>query len=207
MNTTNMPSFEELLDWVEGRLSPQAAAQLEAQAANFDSATQKSLNWLRAFHQRADNTVLEAPPATLHQSVIGAFKTQQLQARLQKFIAKLLPSAGPRLATAGMRGVNVQAQRRQISYETEVADIVLNVQPQTQRQPPGFTISGQIFPRGMQSSEGMAAQLLRDNTEYGLTMTDSFGEFAFEAISPGHYDMVLSNDRFEIHIPMLDISQ
>jgi hypothetical protein len=47
--------------------------------------------------------------------------------------------------------------------------------------------------------------MLAGSAEFATTATDELGEFAFEAMPPMVYEMIVSSDRVEISIPQIDL--
>ena len=80
---------------------------------------------------------------------------------------------------------------------------MLNIQPcpptWRSRSDRHFTVRGQVFPNDG-AREIYSVQLLQEAAELGLTATDDLGEFSFETIPVGIYELVLSTDQLEIPI-------
>ncbi|WGX95226.1 hypothetical protein [Nocardioides sp. L-11A] len=70
---TARPTFAELLDWVEGRLSDEAAAAVAAYVDSGDPATSASVAWIRDFLAAAGSMPLSQPPADLSARLRGVF--------------------------------------------------------------------------------------------------------------------------------------
>lgn len=123
------------------------------------------------------------------------------------FVARLkLDSLLLPAATGGVRQADAPEQQRQLVYTTDVSDIVLDLQT---RSPGGdLSLDGQVFP-GVDAAdaeyEALRVRLLRGETEFGATVADEVGDFAFESVPAGVYEMLLTAERFEVLISPLDL--
>jgi hypothetical protein len=82
--------------------------------------------------------------------------------------------------------------------------VALHVRPRPQDG--SFDINGQIFPSGGTESGIFGVQLLQGTSEVATTATNDLGEFTFEAVSPGVYDVLASDERVEIRIPQVALN-
>lgn len=201
-------NFERLVDWVDGRLSEEEAAAVEKQVATADETARANIAWLRAFARASKAAPLASPPPEVRAELIRRFEAHARERRqpglFQRLIASLTLDSGSQLVTAGLRSVDAQSSQRQLVYSTEIADVALNVQARLYDK--HLDITGQVFPRGQAATVAFSIQLLRDAAEFGLTTTDELGEFAFEAIPPGAYEIVLSAEQAEILIAPVEIN-
>lgn len=213
---TTAPTFAQLVDWVDGKLDAEAAARVQtdvdAAIARGDEALAATLAWLRAFRAQADVTVLVPPPEAARANVLRMFEdAKRAQAGalarpslLQRVVAALARATGPGLAIEGARGAAIQARRRQMTFECDAADIVLNAQPRDD----GYRLSGQLLPRATLDTDGMFVELVRvegaseDDTDASavrFARANALGEFTFDAIAPGRYAIVFIAETLEIH--------
>jgi hypothetical protein len=207
MSKSNDLSFARLVDWIEGRLSEEEAAAVAQQVATADEATQADIAWLRAFAQVSSATVLATPPPEVREVLIRRFQAhtqgRQRPGFLQRFVAALTFDSRGQPAVAGLRTTSAQASVRQLIYTTDIADIALNIQPRLHDE--HLDINGQIFPNRDTVSDTFSVQLLHDATEVGLTTSDNLGEFTFEAIQTGVYQLLLRTDQIEILIASVEL--
>lgn len=198
MPEPNDLTFARLLDWLEGRLSEEETEMINQQIATADAETQATVAWLRAFLEMSASTILVSPPPEVHQKLLDQFATYAQHRRppslFQQLVAALSFDSGAQLSTAGIRAVGAHAQR-QLLYATTLADIALNIQPETDDH---FSVFGQVFTSQNIPLEGLTVQILQDAQERGLTTTDELGEFIFQNLPPGEYEIVLTGDQFEI---------
>jgi hypothetical protein len=210
MSRADKVTFERLTDWVEGRLPDDEARAVEEQVAADDEARAR-VEWLRAFVRASGETQLSAPPREVRELLSRRFASKaEAQAEeakgpglLRRIVAGLSFDSGLDVAAAGARTAGAQ-EERQLSFATEVAEIVLDVMP----RPGGksLDLGGQIFPSGDDPADGFTVQLLRDGAEAGITTSDELGEFSFEDIPYAAYELVLDTGSVEVLIPRFELS-
>ncbi|NJM39493.1 MAG: hypothetical protein HC853_01330 [Anaerolineae bacterium] len=206
MNTTE-PSFSHLLDWIEGRLSEQDAATIAAQVASASDKTRALATWLRAFNDVSARATLKPLPSQHHQELLRRFKVRasenQQPSLFRRLLASLTFDSGAQLAIAGVRALNGLGNQRQMVFSTEAADVVINTQPS--KSGSQLDVLGQVMPTAITPDMAFVVQLLYNETEFRITQADDMGEFSFEAVPPGNYDLVLSNEQLEIHTATIEM--
>ena len=194
---------EYLADWAEGRLPEEEARTIEERLEGADEATRADAGWLRAFFQATRDVVLDDPPAGQRAELAKAFEAYARGRRqpgsLKRLTATL--SFGGRLQPAAVRSAG--GAGGQLIYTTETADIALNVR----RRPENgmLNLDGQIFPNDDEEPEAFGVQILRGTEEVGTTATDELGEFAFESVPPGEYQILVSSEQVEILISPVEL--
>jgi hypothetical protein len=198
--------FIRLVDWVEGRLSEGEARAVEERVAA-DSAARADVAWLRAFVRVSEETVIASLPSEVREELIERFEAyaegKQHPGLLQRLVATLTFDSNLRPAL-GLRAATAPESQRQLVYSTDAADVALHVRPRPQDG--NFDINGQIFPSGGTESGIFGVQLLQGTSEVATTATNDLGEFTFEAVSPGVYDVLASDERVEIRIPQVALN-
>jgi hypothetical protein len=199
--------FARLADWVEGRLSEQEARAIEEQVAVADSATRADVAWLRAFARVSEDTVIASPPSRVREELIERFQAyaegKQHPGLLQRLVATLTFDSTLRPAL-GMRAAAAPEAQRQLVYSTDAADVAVHVRP---RPHDGLIdLNGQIFPLNGTDSGTFGVQLLEGTSEVATTATNELGEFTFEAVSPGVYEVIASSERVEIRVPNVELN-
>ena len=194
--------FTRLVDWVEGRLSEGEARAVEEQVAAAGSATRSDVAWLRAFERISEETVIASLPSGVREELIERFEAyaegKQHPGLLRRLVATLTFDSNLRPAL-GLRAAAVPEPQRQLVYSTGAADVALHVRPRPHDE--HFDLNGQILPVSSADSGTFGVQLLEGASEVATTATNDLGEFAFEAVSPGAYEVLASNERVEIRIP------
>ena len=207
MNKSNTPSFSEMLDWLEGRLPIDEAKAVAKRLQSADAATQADLDWLRLFLQASQSIQIASPPPGVREILKQRFAAyadaRQPPGLFQRWLATLTFDSGAQPMAAGLRSATQEGQQRQLIYNTEAAEIALNVH--SIRPDKSFIVTGQIFPIGDTPTQAFSIQLLRDAGEVALAAADELGEFTFADIPAGEYDMVVSAGQYEVVIPSLHL--
>lgn len=204
MANTQRPDFDTILDWIEGRLPPEQAEAVAGRAAS-DEAARSDADWLRAFVRVGGETIIDSPPAEIRDELRRRFESLARERGrpgiIHRVLAKLSFDSGMRPAL-GVRSAGCREARRQFIYSTDLADIALNLQP----RPGGkLDLLGQVLPGGGEVPEGFTVQLLRKGVEADISDADDLGEFAFEELEPGRYEIIISAGRYEILIPPFEL--
>ncbi len=114
---------------------------------------------------------------------------KQLVAVMQMEIAPHKPAFGERsTGTAAVRQVLYRAGDSAIDLRIEAAD-------------KGFNVSGQILGPDF---AGAAIILFEDSRSYETIANDS-GEFRFDAVADGRYELTIRSETFEISLKAIDI--
>ncbi len=198
--------FETLADWAEGRLPAEEARSVEQRLADADDATRADAEWLRAFSRASKEIVLEDPPAAQREELLSIFEAYaegRRQPGALKRIAATLTFGGGLQPLAGVRSAASQEAQGQLIYSTEVADIALNFRRRPQNGK--LDLDGQVFPNDHSEPDAFAVQILSGTDEVGTTATDELGEFAFEGIAPGEYQILVSSAEVEILISPVEL--
>jgi hypothetical protein len=196
-------SDEVLIQYIEHQLSDAERADAEAHLA---CPCQRCNQTLRRMRQVLENTASNqttAPPAEVLQRAIASF--QQLpvlrEPRL-RFLAKLLFDSQLQFSLSAVRG---GTQKRQMLFSTRQVDIDLQITP---KQDTHYLI-GQILSTEETEEERPAAfvRLKNDTGEFLRgTEADTLGQFSFQQVPPGTYDLVFDFDDQEIAITDLELT-
>lgn len=198
--------FETLADWAEGRLPEAEARAVEERLADADEVTRADAEWLRAFSRASKEVVLDDPPAEQRAELGRIFESYAEGHRqpgpLKRLVATLSFGGGIQ-PLAGVRSAASQESQGQLVYTTEAADIALNFR----RRPENgkLDLDGQVFPNDDEEPEAFGVQILLGTEEVATTATDELGEFAFEGVEPGEYQILLSSDQVEILISPVEL--
>ena len=197
-------TFEHLADWAEGRLSEDEAGALGERLERADEATRAEAAWLQAFSRASKDVALDAPPARLREELERDFAAYAEGRRqpgpIRRLVATLSFEDGAQ-AAFGVRSAG--GGDEQLLYTTETADVALNFRPR-----PGngrLDLDGQVFPTDDTGPDDFGVQLLSGAEEFGTTATDELGEFAFRAVPPGEYQILVSSGRVEILISPVEL--
>lgn len=207
MNERNEIAFARLADWVEGRLTEEEAKGVEGQVATAGEEIRANAAWLRVFTRVSKDTVLASPPPEMREGLRARFEAYAEERRqpgpLKRLMASLTFDSGLQTALAGVRTAAVHGSRRQLVYSTDMADIALTIHKRSADK--DLDLTGQILADDELAPEPFSVQLLSGTKEIGITTTDDLGEFAFESIAPGKYEMLLSSDEVEIIMSPIEL--
>ena len=198
--------FARLLDWVEGHLSEQEARVVERQVAAAGSAPRADVAWMRAFARVSKDTVIAPPPPEVRDTLVERFETYAEGKQQPGFLERLVATLtfdGNLQPASGLRAASVSELQRQLVYSTDAADVAIIVRPRTRDGL--LDVYGQILPKNAPDSDVFGVQLLRGASEVATTATNDLGEFTFEAVSPGVYEVLASSDRVEIQLPEVEL--
>ncbi len=200
-------AFPQLVDWVEGRLPEKEARAVDEQVAVADAATLADVAWLRKFVRATEDGVLESPPPEVRSTLVARFEAHAEGRRtpglLKRVVATLTFDGGLRPAV-GVRSAGTQGARRQLVYSVDDLDVALNFLPRARDK--NVDVDGQVLPHDGVELGSFGVQLLQNETEFGITVTDELGAFAFESIPSGVYEIVLSTDQVEISIAPVELN-
>lgn len=215
-------TFERLTDWIDNRLSAEEAAEVahlvqRAAADGGDTPLQADLAWLQAFQQIREQVTLATPPPRVRSALAGRF-AEYLQQReaaerapslFRQLLATLSFDSATQPTSAGLRSVDAP-RIRQLIYATDLLDIAVNLQPAPAA---GRTdLLGQILPNNEAIRlEQFSVHLVRhtgegeigarSTHEVGITSVDELGEFRFDALPMGDYQLYLSDNEGDVELP------
>ncbi len=207
MTQINVPNFEQLVDWVEGRLTPDLAERVAQWVAQADAETQATVAWIRAMNRSRRFGALSTPsPAAKAKALAALNQARQAQQPnlLRRLVAALQPAQSPRLA--GTRSGAVKAGHRRVSYVAAEIEIVLEIE--SRRQDEQFDLTGQLFANDELAWADMTAQLVRDSDGAVIAEhhVDELGEFTFEAIPASVCTVLLRTTQSEIELPAVHLA-
>jgi hypothetical protein len=206
------PTFEQLVDWLEGRLPTEEAQKIAGQVAAGSAAVQADVSWLQKFYLArqemvATNLPSAEPPPDISERLMERFadyaETRRRPSIFQRLIAGLTFDSHL-TAASGVRTAAMREDQRQFVYETDPATIALTVQQRVQDEK--LDILGQLLPTGMDEVDLVRISLYQEQTEFDATITDDLGEFTLTALPAGQYTLVLTGDRYEIQIDPLNLT-
>lgn len=186
------PTYEQLLAYAAGGLSPAEAALIAAYLAQHAQAAETvRLYQLAHGTLRADDTV--SPPDATLAAAQALFREQQARrpqvswlAGLRQVVAGLVFDSRQQVALAGLRG---QHAGYQLTFESDLADVDLEVTP----------TDGPTAPRSVRGQIAPHADVRV--THVTLTASDS-GETraSAEADEGGMFNLTIAPGRFDLYV-------
>ena len=182
MNTH--PEFGTLLDWLEGRLEPAAAAEVTAQVADGDAQTRRTVDWLRGFLATAAAMPLYEPPPIVAQRLSQHFaRWSRAQAELDRrpaeMPARLLFDSRQDLALAGVRAGAGDGDAVHLAYATDAGDLLLDVY----EQGGGLVrVDGQVLLAETQGAPAFEASVIGPGFTLRTSDGDDLGRFSLTGV-------------------------
>lgn len=195
--------FARLVDWIEGRLTPEEAAVVAQVLSEADAETKATVAWLRTFSRVSEDVTL-LPPAAMHEQLITHFKSWAAQRKRnqpslrQRLQAILSFDSGLQLSPATARAYELEAGQRQLIYSSDMGDITLFVQ--TRPFDDLLDLHGQIFPTNPAEASFITVQLLANGTEVEAVLANDLYEFSLTAVPTGSYTLIIRSHQTEIVI-------
>lgn len=197
--------FERLVDWAEGRLPVEEAREVEDLLAGSDEETRAEAAWLRAFVRVAEETVLSEPPPGLRGALVELFdeyaEGRRRPGPLGRLVARLAFDGGLQPAF-GMRSTETSGSR-QLIYSSAEADVALNLW--RRRGDESFDMDGQVLLLDDPEPGPLAIGLTAEGAAVGATTTDELGDFVFENVPPGSYEVLVRGEGFEIVLSPVEL--
>lgn len=198
-------TFETLTDYVDGRLSADAASTIEAHLQTACPLCAERLQWLRAVLP----SLAEAMPETVLAPSAQALENVHAMSRLLsparrptgviQHIARLLTpvSSRPPLGARGESGAGSQV------YETEHHLVTLWSEPAPENE---TYLIGQVYAREGGPLVPKTVELIGGDGNSHVARQDGT-EFHLPAVEPGTYILLCSLDREEVILPHLQIGE
>jgi hypothetical protein len=206
---TGSLDLTQLMDWLEGRLTEDERAEITA-AIQADESNQAALTWLRDFLKFSGSAVLMEPPAELVEQAVANFRAfargRQPSSWLQKLVATLTSDSWQRPSLAGVRRTGLDVASRQLVYQADAADVILNIRAGNEEAL--FDLVGQVFPKDETDPASFTVQLtLRgEELEAALTYTNKVGKFTCTNLAAGTYTIIVRGDDVEITLADVEFS-
>jgi anti-sigma factor RsiW len=214
MNEREYVTFEELVDYVEGRLGASRAEEVNAALAK-SPLLQDQVSWIRALTDLRPETVLVAPPQSVRAKLESAFRTHAASASVEnahpqrapatsdaaankwwrRLVATLTLDSGTAPLAAGVRGAS--SASRQLLYSTQEADIVLSIIAATDPTFGLLEAHGQLLP--VDFAQGDA------DSENVQSMAQDLQPYAVQLLRADREVALTSSDEFgEFHLLNLE---
>lgn len=158
--------------------------------------TEKNLQNIIDLMQRDDS--VDAPTDSIRwaSNLFRTRATAPKQSLVKKIAAILQMEITPNRPALGERSAST-SKVRQMLFRADENAIDLRIEPSKK----GFTIRGQVLGEGFAGAE----ITLTDDVKKHETRTSDTGEFQFENVAAGRYELVIRGDRAEISLRAVDI--
>lgn len=203
------PEFEQLLDYIDGRLDRTATESVATHLALDCGHCGGDRSWYQQVKLvAASDDSIEPPPWVLKRALrlFDAPRVRMdVRARVGRVVAALVFDSLRRPALAGARSSGLEG--RQLLYQAEDYSIDVQVAVSDQRR---AELTGQILREGelmFESVGGLQLDLMRDGGAILSTVTNDRGEFSIPAVDFGSYDLRVDVNEASITIVGLPIAE
>lgn len=204
--------IEQLLDFVTNRTEAAMAESIHTHLVSGCSRCQNNLAWVeKVVRLAATDDSVEPPQWVLNQALylFEQMGPQRQPGFLERVMASLVFDTLAQPQMAGVRKAGLAT--RQCLYRVGDFDVDLSFEPG--QAPDTVDITGQVLRAESASQEEMALQqvdhrqasLLQQTETIHTTSTDHLGEFIFEGVKPGVYDLKITLADRELWIPELEV--
>jgi anti-sigma factor RsiW len=137
------PTPAEILDWLEGRLSPAAGSSFAARLAGHPDA-ERFQRWAQDFRAIAASLPLPDPPPILRQRLLRLMSAERPDAGPLLVEGHLVSDSRRERELAGVRGpAGGDEDRYQLTYLAQDVDVILDIARQPDHH---LTLRGQVLP-------------------------------------------------------------
>jgi hypothetical protein len=201
------PDFRELVDWLDGRADPDAAARIAGWLESGDPHTRRSVEWLRGFMATARALPLHSPPPLVRQSLNQYFKRwregRAAGPRPTRLLnARLMFDSREDIALAGMRAAGDAAPGVHLAYTTDVADLVVDAHPLGGGR---ARLEGQVLPLEPLEAPVFEAEAQGEGFAARTVDGDELGRFSLADLPAGVRRLRVDNGDITI-VAELDLS-
>lgn len=200
------PSFEKLLDYLDGKLTATEAERVATHLSSGCAACSANRDWYNQITTIATQDESVEPPAWVTKRALRIFEAPKprLLGRLVQSIASLTFDSFARPAVVGVR--STETTNRQLLYSAGAYSIDLQIAPVSGSQ---ADLAGQILCEDEASFESVAAlslELIGEDEKRHSGLTNGMGEFTINGLKQGVYNLTIHTPEGQItayHIPVI----
>jgi len=205
--SNDRPSFRELLDFAEGRLSGTDEKRVAEFLRETPHEVAEDWSWIQDFLAKSGSVDLHAVPRELEERLVRLYPAEtrlslaesaaQVVGSIRRVVAELLdPGPSTDFASAGLRSTSFEKEAQQWVFKTGHFEICVNALVRPDRK---IDLHGQVFTDPAESGLSTGSvQLVREELECGLSTVDAYGEFLVSGVPAGSYSLVLASGEREI---------
>lgn len=190
------PSFENLLNYLDGKLADADAARVAAHLNGDDGDCPRCAaerQWYTEVRRIAATDETVEPPAWVMKRALRIFETQrphlleQVVGRVKDGFAALVFDSLARPAVAGVRAT--ETANRQLLYRAGDYSLDLQIAPAAAS---GVELLGQVLREGETTFDSVAhlsVEIWQGERKLHEALTNDLGEFQIASLAPGVYDL------------------
>jgi len=187
------PSFERLIDYLDGHLAKEDADRVAAHLASDCRQCAPTRDWYASVREAVASDDSLEPPPWVFKRAVRIFDEKgsrpRLIEKLGRAVASLVFDSFAQPAVLGVR--STETANRQLLYQAGDYHIDLQIAPSDASR---ADVRGQILREGeagFESVAGLKIELVRGSEAAREIFTGGTGEFAFDSLEPGEYDLSL----------------
>ncbi|MGH1490142.1 MAG: hypothetical protein ACRBK7_12240 [Acidimicrobiales bacterium] len=191
------PSFLELTDWIDGRLTRSRAADIAAQVESGDTETVETAEWIEGFFRFGQQNPLPVPPAIVRQRLRQSFQRHNgRELEIERKSAELSFDSRDDAVLAGVRGGFEVEDGYRLAFAADSLGVLVDVLP---GGPGTVRLDGQVLTA---NPEAPVWNTTVDHPEGTLQDIggDGQGCFSIDDVPLDATRLVLSNGLMEIEI-------
>jgi len=198
--------IEQLLDFVQGRAEAALADQIQTHLASGCARCQGDVEWVHQIVRLTASDDSVEPPSWVLNRAIRLFPAPSEQPKpslLQRLVASLVFDSLTQLQPAGVRQ-SISAAR-QVLYRASDWDVDLSFE--AGEQPETIDITGQVLKEEASPEEvaGIPVHLAQAGKILFSAQTDQLGEFTFDHVPAGTYELSIELRSQRLWIEHLDV--
>lgn len=203
------PGFEQLIEYLDGRLSAERAEPLAAHLATGCRRCEADRQWYKQVRTLAASDDTIDPPAWVTRRALQLFDSLESQPgiieRVGRLIAALVFDSLAQPAVAGVR--STETASRQLLYSAENYSIDLQISPSDKSN---AIVMGQVLRKDdlrFESVSNIPLSLVRRGESVASVVTNETGEFVLTEIDCGEYDLFIDARDLSITVTSLPVTQ
>jgi hypothetical protein len=203
------PKFEQLVDYLDNRLTETESATVSAHLAAGCPSCAETRAWYERVRAVTASDESTEPPTWVLKRAVRIFGTQRdrprLVERIGEAVASLVFDSFARPAMAGVR--STETTNRQLLYRAGDYNIDLQVAPSDQSR---ADLIGQVLREGettFESVSGLRLEIALGVGKRYSAVTDAMGEFKIVGMDCGTYDLRVELPEGSITVPQLPVTQ
>jgi hypothetical protein len=203
------PKFEQLVDYLDNRLTEAESATVSAHLATDCLSCAETRSWYDRVRGITANDESIEPPTWVLKRAVKIFGTQRdrprLVERIGQAVASLVFDSFARPALSGIR--STETSNRQLLYRAGDYSVDLQVAPSDQSR---ADLIGQVLREGettFESVSGLRLEIARGGEYTYSAVTDAMGEFKIMGMDCGIYDLRVELSEGSITVPQLPVTQ
>ena len=203
------PKFEQLVDYLDNRLTEAESAPVRAHLATDCQTCAETRNWYERVRDITASDESIEPPTWVLKRAVRIFETQhnrpRLVERIGQAVASLVFDSFARPAVSGVR--STETTNRQLLYRAGGYSVDLQVAPSDRA---GADLIGQVLREGettFESVSGLRLEIARGGEKRYSAVTDAMGEFKIGGMDCGVYDLRIELSEGSITVPQLPVTQ